>query len=85
MLRRSPSDLYALAAAFSLFFVAILNNAWVMLAVSGVGLVAGLLLARLPAREGREGTLGSLRRAGVFGLVGFAVAAVLAMIILLRQ
>ncbi len=82
--KRSPSDLYALAAAISLLFVAILNNAWVMLAVSGIGLVAGILLARLPAPQGREGTLGSLRRAGVFGLVGFAVAAVLAVIILLR-
>ena len=82
--KRSPSDLYAVAAAISLLFLAILNNPWVMLAVSVVGFIAGLVIARLPAPEGQDGRPGSLRRAGMFGLVGFAVAAVLASIILIR-
>jgi hypothetical protein len=55
-----------------------------MLGVSIVGLIAGLIIARKPAREGAEGMLGSLRRAGVFGLVGFALALVFAVIILTR-
>jgi hypothetical protein len=42
------------------------------------------IIARKPAPEGEEAMLGSLRRAGVFGLVGFALAVVFAVIILLR-
>jgi len=109
----SPSEIYAAAAAILLLLLAFLNNAWLMLVVSIVGLVAGLIISRLPAAEGQEGVpgpramsgdsssrdlgattddsmsrepgvFGSLRRAAVFGLVGFALALVFAVYILIR-
>jgi hypothetical protein len=84
MNKLSLSELYAAAAAVLLLLLALLNNAWLMLAVSIVGLVAGLIIARKPAPEGQEGMLGSLRRAGLIGLVGFGVALVFAIILLTR-
>jgi hypothetical protein len=90
----SPSEIYAVAAAILLLLLAYLNNPWLMLVVGSAGLAAGLILARRPAAparttepgraEGQEGMFGSLRRAAVFGLVGFAVAIAFAVIILLR-
>jgi hypothetical protein len=84
MKRLSPSEIYAAAAAILLLLLALLNNAWLMLIVSSVGLVAGLILSRRPAPPGQEGVFGSLRRAAVFGLVGFAVAIAFAVVILVR-
>ena len=84
MKKLSLSEIYAAAAAILLLFLAFVNNAWLMLGVSTVGLIAGLIIARKPAPEGEDGMLGSLRRAGVFGLVGFALALVFAVIILIR-
>jgi hypothetical protein len=84
MKKLSLSEIYALAAAILLLLLALVNNAWLMLGVSILGLVAGLIIARKPAAEGQEGMLGSLRRAGVFGLVGFAVAIVFAVILLIH-
>jgi hypothetical protein len=80
----SPSEIYAVAAAILLFLLAYLNNAWLMLIVGGGGLAAGLILSRRPAAEGQEGMFGSLRRAAVVGLIGFAAAVAFAVIILLR-
>jgi hypothetical protein len=80
----SPSEIYATAAALVLLVLALINNAWLMLGASIVGLAAGLILARMPAPEGQQTTLGSLRRAGIFALTGFAVALVFAIIILVR-
>ena len=80
----SPSEIYATAAALALLMLALVNNAWLMLGVSIVGIAAGLILARKPAPEGQQAMLGSLRRAGVFALVGFAVALVFSVIILIR-
>jgi hypothetical protein len=85
MRKLSLSEIYAAAAAVLLLLMALVNNVWLMLGVSIVGLAAGAILARRPAAEGEQGAmLGSLRRAGVFGLVGFAVAFVFAIIILIR-
>ena len=84
MHKLSLSELYAAAAAILLLLLAFLNNAWLMLVVSSAGLVAGLIISRKPAPEGQEGMFGSLRRAAVFGLVGFAVAIVFAVYILIR-
>jgi hypothetical protein len=81
----SLSEIYAAAAAILLLLLALVNNAWLMLVVSSVGLVAGLIISRRPAAEGQEGVFGSLRRAAVFGLLGFAVAIAFAVIILLRE
>jgi hypothetical protein len=84
MNKLSLSELYAAAAAVLLLLLALVNNAWLMLIVSSVGLVAGLIISRKPAAEGQEGMFGSLRRAAVVGLVGFAVAIVFAVYILIR-
>ena len=84
MNKLSLSELYAAAAAVLLLLLALVNNAWLMLIVSSVGLVAGLIISRKPAAEGQEGMFGSLRRAAVVGLVGFAVAIVFSVYILIR-
>jgi hypothetical protein len=81
----SLSEIYAVAAAVLLLLVAIINDPWLMLVVSIAGLAAGLIISRQPAADGQEGMLGSLRRAAVFGLLGFAVAIVFAIIILIRR
>jgi hypothetical protein len=73
--RLSGSEKYAIAAAILLLFVAMLNNAVVTLAVSVFGLVAGLLVARTT----------SLHRAGLVGLVGFGIAAVVGLAMLLQR
>jgi hypothetical protein len=70
----SPTNWYTLAAAILLLGLAVLNNPWVMLIVSVGGIAGGLLLA---AR-------GPLSRSGVFGFVGFVIAAALAIFVLLR-
>jgi hypothetical protein len=90
----SSSEIYATASAIVLLLLALINNAWLMLGISIVGLAAGLILARKPApsagtaepgqAEGQQTMFGSLRRAGVVALLGFAVALVLAVIILIR-
>jgi hypothetical protein len=80
----SLSELYAIVSAILLLLLALVNNPWLMLGASIVGLVAGLILARKPAPEGQQAMLGSLRRAGVVALVGFAVALVFSIIILIR-
>jgi hypothetical protein len=80
----SLSELYAIAAATLLLLLALVNDPWLMLGVSVVGLVAGLILARKPAPEGQQTTFGSLRRAGVVALIGFAVALVFSIIILIQ-
>ena len=80
----SLSELYAIAAAILLLLLALVNAPWLMLGVSIVGLAAGLILARKPAPESQQAVLGSLRRAGVVALVGFAVALVFSIIILVR-
>jgi hypothetical protein len=84
MNKLSLSEIYAVAAAILLLLLAFLNNPWLMLVVSSVGLVVGVIIARKPAPEGQEGMLGSLRRAGVFGLAGFAVALAFAIVIMIR-
>ncbi len=84
MKKLSPSEIYAVVAAVALLLLAYLNNPWLMLGAGSIGLVAGLILSRRPAPQGQEGVFGSLRRAAVFGLVGFAVAIAFAVIILLR-
>jgi hypothetical protein len=80
----SLSELYAIAAVLLLLLLALVNDPWLMLGVSIVGLSAGLILARKPAPEGQQAVLGSLRRAGVVALIGFAVALVFSIIILIR-
>jgi hypothetical protein len=82
--RLSLSEIYAVAAALLLLLLAIVNDPWLMLVVSTAGLAAGLIISRQPATEGQEGMLGSLRRAAVFGVLGFAVAIVFAIIVLIR-
>ncbi len=84
MKKLSPSEIYAVVAAVALLLLAYLNNPWLMLGAGSIGLVAGLVLSRRPAPQGQEGVFGSLRRAAVFGLVGFAVAIAFAVIILFR-
>ena len=84
MKKLSLTEIYAAAAAVLLLLLALVNNAWLMLGVSILGLVTGLILAHKPPPEGQQTMLGSLRRAGVFGLVGFAVALGFSIIILIR-
>jgi hypothetical protein len=71
----SVSEKYAIGAAILLLLVALVNNAIMTLVISGVGLVVGLLVARTT----------SLQRAGLVAFVGFAVAAVLGVAMLLRR
>lgn len=71
----SVSEKYAIGAAILLLLVAVVNDAIITLVVSAIGLVAGLLLARTA----------SLQRSGLVAVVGFAVAAVLGVAMLLRQ
>jgi hypothetical protein len=80
----SRSEIYTVAAALVLLLLALVNDPLLMLGASIVGLAAGLILARKPAPEDQHAVLGSLRRAGVFALVGFAVALVFSIIILIR-
>lgn len=68
------SERYAVAAVLVLLFAVLLNNALVMLAVSLAGLLAGFLVARQ----------GSVRRAAVVAVAGFAVAGAIAVLTLLR-
>jgi hypothetical protein len=82
--RLSPSEIYAAAAAIALLLLVYLNNPWLMLIVGSAGLAAGLILSRRPAAPGQDGVFGSLRRAAVFGLVGFGLSIVFGVIILMR-
>ena len=72
--RLSPSEWYTLAAAIVLLGLVLLDQPWVTLVASAVGIVTGLVLV---ARD-------PLKRAGVFAFVGFVVAAALAIFNLLR-
>jgi len=64
----SPSEWYTLIAAVVLLGLALLNNLWVTLIVSVVGVIAGVILV---AR-------GPLHRGGMFAFVGFVIAGALA-------
>jgi type IV secretory pathway VirB3-like protein len=70
----SLSEKYAIGAALALLVVVIVDNPWLTLIVSVLGLVAGLLVARQ----------GSMRRAAVVALVAFAVSLALGLFTLLR-
>lgn len=61
-------------AAVVLLGLVLLDNHWVTLIVSAIGVVAGLV------RVAR----GPLHRGGVFGFIGFVIAAALAIFNLLR-
>jgi hypothetical protein len=71
----SLSEKYAVAAALLLLGLVLINNAYLTLGVSSVGLVAGVLVARRDTSK----------RSSLVALVGFAVAAVLAAFVLLRS
>jgi hypothetical protein len=64
----SPSEWYTMIAAVVLLGLALLNNLWVTLIVSVVGMIAGIVLV---AR-------GPLKRGGMIAFVGFVVAGALA-------
>lgn len=68
------SEKYAIAAAIGLLFLILFDNAVLMLAVSGIGLIAGLWIA---AR-------GEVRRVALVAMAAFAIAAVFAIFSLLR-
>jgi hypothetical protein len=71
----SSSEAYAVVAALALLFLVLLDNAWVMVAVSVVGLAGGLWVARG----------GTLKRAAMVAVAGFAVALVFGAFALLRR
>ncbi len=68
------SNWYAVAAAVVLLALAALNRPWVTLVAAVCGLGIGLVLA----------VRGPLGRSGIFGMVGFALAAGLAAFTLLK-
>jgi type IV secretory pathway VirB3-like protein len=70
----SLSEKYAIGAALALLVVVIVDNPWLTLVISVLGLVAGLLVARQV----------SMRRAAIVALVAFAVSLVLGLFTLLR-
>lgn len=70
----TASEKYAIAAAIGLLFLVLFEDARLMLAVSTVGLAAGLWLARR----------GEVRRVAVVALAACAIAAVFAVFTLLR-
>lgn len=73
-MKLSLSESYAIATVLLLLLFTLTNNAIVMLAGSGLGLVTGLILLRREA----------LRRSGLVALVAFAVSLALALFIVLR-
>ena len=69
-----PSEWYTLVAAVVLLGLALLNHAGLTLAVSTVGVIAGIVLV---AR-------GPLKRGGMIAFLGFVIAGALAIFNLLR-
>ncbi len=64
------SEKYAIAAVLGLLLITLINSAMVMLAISAVGLLAGVWVLRQ----------GEVRRVAFVALAGFAIAAVFAII-----
>ena len=74
MKNSSTSEAYGVGAALALLFLVLLDNAWAMLVVSVVGLLAGLWLARQ----------GEVKRLVWVATAAFGVALVFALFALLR-
>ena len=74
MSRLTLSDKYGIAAAFALLVMVWINSALLMLVLSVAGLIAGFWVARR----------GETRRVVFVAFAGFAVAAVFAIIGLVR-
>ncbi len=74
MSKLSLSEKYAIGAALALLVIVIVDNPWLTLVISVLGLVAGLLVARQ----------GPMRRVAIVALVAFAVSLVLGLFTLLR-
>jgi hypothetical protein len=74
MAKLTLSDKYALAATLALIIMLVVNNPVVMLALSAIGIVAGVWVFRQ----------GEVRRSGYLALVGLVVAAVVAVFSLVR-
>lgn len=72
--RHSPSEWYTMVTAVVLLGLVLLDNHWVTLIASAIGVVAGLM------RVAR----GPLQRSGIFAFVGFVIAGALAIFNLLR-
>lgn len=70
----SRSDIYGVGAALALLFLILFDNVWAMLAVSVIGLLAGLWVARQ----------GEVKRVVWVATAAFGVALVFALFILLR-
>jgi uncharacterized membrane protein YozB (DUF420 family) len=70
----APSEKYAIAAALGLLFMLLTNNALLMLVLSVLGLVAGLWVFRQ----------GDVRRVAFVAFMAFTLAAVFAVIGLVR-
>lgn len=70
----SRSNIYGIGAALALLFLILFDNAWAMLAVSVIGLLAGLWVARQ----------GEVKRIVWVATAAFGVALVFALFILLR-
>ena len=66
------SEKYAIAAVLGLLLITLINSAVLMLAISAVGLLAGLWVVRQ----------GEVRRVAFGALAGFAIAAVFAIVAL---
>jgi hypothetical protein len=70
----STSERYGIGAALGLLLMVLINNAIVMLVVSIVGLIAGFWVVRR----------GSVKPVAFISFIAFALAAVFAMIALVR-
>lgn len=70
----TPSDKYGIAAALGLTVMVLINSAVVMLVISLAGLIAGFWLFRR----------GELRRVAFVAFAGFLIAAVFAVMGLIR-
>lgn len=70
----SRSDVYGIGAALALLFLILFDNAWAMLAVSAIGLLAGLWVARQ----------GEVKRVVWAATAAFGVALAFALFVLLR-
>ena len=74
MQKITPSEKYGIAAALGLLVMVMFNNAFLMLVLSVVGLVAGFLIIRK----------GDVRRVAFVAMMAFAISAVFAVIGLVR-
>ncbi len=70
----STSEAYGIGAALALLFLVLFDNAWAMLVVSAVGLLAGLWVARQ----------GEVKRVVWVAAAAFGVALAFALFALLR-